>query len=143
MKLTQRIILITILPLIISTSVSAAIISEITSDQYFELTISKVQSLSKLTESEMRNPMDQLDFDALNEIVDNLEEDENIRQVLVLFPDGRLLTDGTDNDYNYGTTFEDKFIQNAITSNEESVTIENNIIRVSNSIILNEKIGVL
>ena len=41
MKLTQRIILITILPLIISTSVSAAIISEITSDQYFELTISK------------------------------------------------------------------------------------------------------
>lgn len=54
MKLTQRIILITILPLIISTSVSAAIISEIASDQYFELTISKVQSLSKLTESEMR-----------------------------------------------------------------------------------------
>ena len=143
MKLTQRIILITILPLIISTSVSATIISEITSDQYFELTISKVQSLSKLTESEMRNPMDQLDFDALNEIVDNLEEDENIRQVLVLFPDGRLLTDGTDNDYNYGTTFEDKFIQNAITSIEESVTIENNIIRVSNSIILNEKIGIL
>ena len=91
----------------------------------------------------MRNPMDQLDFDALNEIVDNLEEDENIRQVLVLFPDGRLLTDGTDSDYNYGTTFEDKFIQNAITSNEESVIIENNIIRVSNSIILNEKIGVL
>ena len=122
MKLTQRIILITILPLIISTSVSAAIISEITSDQYFELTISKVQSLSELTESEMRNPMDQLDFDALNEIVDNLEEDENIRQVLVLFPDGRLLTDGTDNDYNYGTTFEDKFIQNAIARNEEAIT---------------------
>lgn len=143
MKLTQRIILITILPLIISTSVSAAIISEITSEQYFELTISKVQSLSKLTESEMRNPMDQLDFDALNEIVDNLEEDENINQVLVLFPDGRLLTDGTDSDYNYGTTFEDKFIQNAIAINEETITIENTIIRVSNSIILNEKIGIL
>ena len=143
MKLTQRIILIVILPLIISTLVSVAIISEITSEQFFKLTISKVQALSKLTESEMRNPMDQLDVDALNEIVDNLEEDQNILQVLVLFPDGRLLTDGTDYDFNYGTTFEDEFIQNAITSNEEEMMIENDMIRVSNSIILNERIGIL
>ena len=143
MRLTQRIILIVILPVIISTSLSAAIISEITSDQFFELTISKVQSLSKLTESEMRNPMDQLDFDALNEIVDNLEEDENILQVLVLFPDGRLLTDGTDYDYNYGTTFEEKFIQNAITSNDETTIVEDDMIRVSYPITLNEKIGIL
>ncbi|WP_428326319.1 ATP-binding protein [Nitrosopumilus sp.] len=143
MKLTQRIILIVILPLIISTLVSAAIISEITSEQFFKLTISKVQALSKLTESEMRNPMDQLDVDALNEIVDNLEEDQSVLQVLVLFPDGRLLTDGTDYDFNYGTTFEDEFIQNAITSNEEEIMIENDMIRISNSIILNERIGIL
>lgn len=143
MRLTQRIILIAVLPLIISTSVSAAIITEITNDQLFESTISKVQSLCRLTESEMRNPMDQLDFDALNEIVDNLEEDESILQVLVLFPDGRLLTDGTDSDYNYGRTFEDKFIQNAIKSNEETITVEGDIIRASKPIILNEKIGVL
>ena len=143
MKLTQRIILITIIPLITSTSVSAAIITEITNEQLFESTISKIQSLCQLTESEMRNPMNQLDFDALNEIVDNLEEEENILQVLVLFPDGRLLTDGTDYDYNYGTVFEDEFINNAILSNEEAVKVEENTIRVSKSIVLNEKIGVL
>ena len=62
--------------------------------------------------------------------------------MLILFPDGSLLTDGTDYDYNYGTTFEDEFIQDEY-SNEEVNKIEKKIIRVSKPIVLNEIIGIL
>ncbi len=143
MKLNQKIILISIMPLIISTSVVTVIITEITNDDLFDSSISHIKSLCELTENQMRNPMNNLDIDQMNEIIDNLENQEGIIQVLVLFPDGRLLTDGTDNDFNYGTTFEDNFIQKSIVSSEELLILENNMIRVSKPIILHEKIGIL
>jgi len=143
MKLNQKIILIAILPLIVSTSFVTIIIAEITNDELFDSSISHIKSLCQLTENEMRNPMNNLDVDKLNEIIDHLEEQEGILQVLVLFPDGRLLTDGTDNDFNYGTMFEDKFIQKSITSSEDMLVIEGDVIRASKPIILNEKIGIL
>ena len=143
MKLNQRIILITIIPLIISTSVSTIIITEIATWQLFESTIMKVEALSKLMASEMRNPMSNLDIDAINELIDNLEENKDVHQVLVFYPDGRLFTDGTDDDFNYGMIFEDEFVQNALASDKEIVLIENDIIRNSKPIILNEKIGII
>ena len=143
MKLNQKIILISIIPLIISTSVVTVIITEMTNDDLFDSSISHIKSLCELTENQMRNPMNNLDIDQMNEIIDNLENQEGIIQVLVLFPDGRLLTDGTDNDFNYGTTFEDNFIQKSIVSSEELLILENNMIRVSKPIILHEKIGIL
>lgn len=143
MKLNQKIILISIMPLIISTSVVTVIITEMTNDDLFDSSISHIKSLCELTENQMRNPMNNLDIDQMNEIIDNLENQEGIIQVLVLFPDGRLLTDGTDNDFNYGTTFEDNFIQKSIVSSEELLILENNMIRVSKPIILHEKIGIL
>ena len=143
MKLTQRIILITIIPLIVATSGSAIITTEIIDKELFDLAISNIKSLCQLTESEMRNPMNDLDVDKLNEIIDHLEKQEEVIQVLVLFPDGRLLTDGTDDDFNYGIILEDKFIQQSIKSNKELMIIENGIIRASKPITLNEKIGIL
>ncbi|MBC8516013.1 MAG: HAMP domain-containing histidine kinase [Nitrosopumilus sp.] len=143
MKLNQKIILISIIPLIISTSVVTVIITEMTNDDLLDSSISHIKSLCELTENQMRNPMNNLDIDQMNEIIDNLENQEGIIQVLVLFPDGRLLTDGTNNDFNYGTTFEDNFIQKSIVSSEELLILENNMIRVSKPIILHEKIGIL
>jgi len=143
MKLNQKIILIAIIPLIISTSTVSIIITEITNDELFDSTISHIKSLCQLTENEMRNPMNNLDIDKLNEIIDHLEDQEGILQVLVFFPDGRLLTDGTDNDFNYGTILQDDFIQKSIVSSEDLLVIEGDVIRASKSIILNEKIGVL
>lgn len=58
--------------------------------------------------------------------------------MLILFPDGRLLTDGTDYDYNYGTTFEDDFIQSMINSKDEKMEIKETMIRAAKPIILNE-----
>jgi len=143
MKLNQKIILIAIIPLIISTSVASIIITQITNEELFDSSISHIKSLCQLTENEMRNPMNNLDVDKLNEIIDHLEKQEGILQVLVFFPDGRLLTDGTDNDFNYGTIVEDSFIQQSIASSEELLIIEDNVIRASKPIILNEKIGIL
>ena len=143
MKLNQKIILISIIPLIISTSAVTVIITEMTNDDLFDSSISHIKSLCELTENQMKNPMNNLDIDAMNEIIDHLEDQEGILQVLVLFPDGRLLTDGTDNDFNYGTIFEDDFIQKSIDSSEELLILENSVIRVSKPIILHEKIGIL
>jgi signal transduction histidine kinase len=143
MKLSQKIILAAIVPLLISTSVSTIIITDHTNDELFDSTISHIRSLCELTENQMRNPMNNLDIDQLNEIIDHLEEQEGILQVSVFFPDGRLLTDGTDNDYNYGIILEEEFIQRAITSNIELMQVNDNEIRLSKPIILNEKIGIL
>ena len=143
MKLNQKIILIAILPLFISTSVSTIIITEHTNDELFNSTILHIKSLCELTENEMRNPMNNLDIDKLNEIIDHLEEQKGILQVSVFFPDGRLLTDGSDSDFNYGLILEDEFIQRAIISNIELMQINDNEIRLSKPIILNEKIGIL
>ncbi len=109
----------------------------------FESTITKVEVLCELMASEMRNPMSNLDIDTINEIIDNLEENKDVLQVLVFFPDGRLFTDGTDNDFNYEMIFEDEFVQKTIASNEETLLIENDIIRNSKPIVLNEKIGII
>ena len=143
MKLNQKIILVAIVPLLISTSISTIIITEHTNDELFNSTILHIKSLCELTEKEMRNPMNNLDIDKLNEIIDHLEEQKGILQVLIFFPDGRLLTDGTDNDFNYGLILEDEFVQRAIISNIELMQINDNEIRLSKPIILNEKIGIL
>ena len=143
MRLNQKIILIAILPLIISTSSVTIIITEITNDELFDSSISHIKSLCQLTENEMRNPMNNLDIDKLNEIIDHLEDQEGIIQVLVLFPDGRLFTDGSDKDFNYGTIMEDEFIQKSITASDDLLIIEEGMIRASKPIILNEKIGIL
>jgi signal transduction histidine kinase len=143
MKLNQKIILIAVLPLIISTSSVTIIIAGITNEELFDSSITHIKSLCQLTENEMRNPMNNLDIDKLNEIIDHLEEQEGILQVLVFFPDGRLLTDGTDNHFNYGTILEDEFIQKSIASYEELLIIDGDVIRASKPIILNEKIGIL
>ena len=143
MRLNQKIILIAILPLIISTSSVTIIITEITNDELFDSSISHIKSLCQLTENEMRNPMNNLDIDKLNEIIDHLEDQEGIIQVLVLFPDGRLFTDGSDKDFNYGTIMEDEFIQKSITASDDLLIIEEGMIRASKPIILNEKIGIV
>lgn len=143
MELNHKIILVVIILLLISTSITALIITEFTKDELFDSTISHIKSLCQLTENEMRNPMNNLDVDKLNEIIDHLEEQSGVLGVLVLFPDGRLLTDGTDDDFNYGIILQDEFIQKSIVSNQELLEIENDVIRASKPIILNEKIGIL
>lgn len=143
MKLNQRIILVSIIPLIISTLIISGIIAYFISNELFDSTLSKIEALCDLAESQMQNPMNNLDVDELNEIIDNLENEENIIQVLVLFPDGRLLTDGTDDDFNYGKIIEDDFVQMAIFENDKMIMIEDSVIYASKPISLNEKIGIL
>ncbi|AJW71474.1 sensor histidine kinase [Nitrosopumilus adriaticus] len=143
MNLNSKLVLIAIIPVLIATSLTSIIIAEFTSRDLFDSTISKIKSLCDLTESEMRNPMNNLDVDELNEIIDNLEKEKNILQVLVLFPDGRLFTDGTDDDYNFGKVIEDEFIQTSILEDKEMLLVEDDVIYASKPIMLNEKIGIL
>ena len=143
MNLNSKLVLITIIPIIIATSLTSIIIAEFTTRELFDSAISKIKALCDLTESEMRNPMNNLDVDELNELIDNLETEKNILQVLVLFPDGRLFTDGTDDDYNFGKVLEDAFIQTSILEDKEMLLVEDDVIHASKPIMLNEKIGIL
>ena len=143
MNLNSKLVLITIIPIIIATSLTSIIIAEFTTRELFDSAISKIKALCDLTESEMRNPMNNLDVDELNELIDNLETEKNILQVLVLFPDGRLFTDGTDDDYNFGKVLEDEFIQTSILEDKEMLLVEDDVIHASKPIMLNEKIGIL
>ena len=143
MNLNSKLVLITIIPIIIATSLTSIIIAEFTTRELFDSAISKIKALCDLTESEMRNPMNNLDVDELNELIDNLEKEKNILQVLVLFPDGRLFTDGTDDDYNFGKVLEDEFIQTSILEDKEMLLVEDDVIHASKPIMLNEKIGIL
>lgn len=143
MNLNSKLVLITIIPVLIATSLTSIIIAEFTTRDLFDSSISKIKALCDLAESEMRNPMNNLDFDALNELVDNLEKEKNVLQVLVLFPDGRLFTDGSDADYNFGKILEDEFIQTSILEDKEMMLVEDDVIHASKPIMLNEKIGIL
>ena len=54
----------------ISTSVVTIIITEMTNEDLFDSSISHIKSLCELTENQMKNPMNNLDIDAMNEIID-------------------------------------------------------------------------
>lgn len=143
MKLRHQSLLITVVPIIIFAFVLILLNFTITQEQLIEHTLQDLRIMSQLASHEMVNPVYNLDVDKLNEIIDGLELDENVVQVLVLLPEGNVLTDGTDENRFYDTTPNDSFFNKAINSNDEFYVIADGLIRYSTPIMLNEKIGML
>jgi signal transduction histidine kinase len=83
MKLNQKIILLSIIPLIISTSVVTIIITEMTNEELFDSSISHIKSLCELTENQMKNPMNNLDIDAMNEIFFQMVDYSQTEQIMI------------------------------------------------------------
>lgn len=143
MNLRHQSLLITVVPIIIFAFVLVLLNFTITQEQLIEHTLQDLRIVSRLASHEMVNPVYNLDVDKLNEIIDGLELDKNVVQVLVLLPNGDVLTDGTDENRFYGTTPDDSFFNKTINTNEEFHIIEDGLIRYSTPIMLNEKIGML
>ncbi|KER06342.1 Sporulation kinase C protein [Marine Group I thaumarchaeote SCGC AAA799-E16] len=143
MKLAQRTIFFVLLPIIFFSIIMIVFNHTVLSELLIEQEIEEVTLLAQLASYEMTNPMYNLDIDKLNEIIDGLELQEDVLQVLVLYPDGRVLTDGTDEDYNYGNILHDEFLNTPNIIDEKQIMITDNLIRFSIPIILNEPIGII
>lgn len=144
MKLNQRTALLVVIPLILFAVTMGIVDYSFIHEEFMEFAINDVQSIGQIASLEMKNPMYNLDVDKLNEIIDSLESQQNIIRFLVLYPDGRILTDGTDHpDEGYGSILDDDFIKNSVISDEQQILVESNLIRFSTPIILNEKIGII
>ena len=140
MRLSQRTLFLVLLPTIIFAILLTTINHVTHSEHIHEITIHKVKLLSQVSAYEMVNPMYNLDVDKLNEIIDGVEEQDEVIQVLVLHPDGRVLTDGTDESPNYGNILHNDSITDTST---EQIFILDNSIRLFTPIVLNEHIGTI
>jgi signal transduction histidine kinase len=99
-------------------------------------------SLVSLASSELRNPLYFLDLDGLEHAVQNIKQDPNVQSVYVMFPDGRIITDGTPENKNYNKTINDCLnIEASRPSGEPLVEIENDVLRVCAPVVITEKIG--
>jgi signal transduction histidine kinase len=143
MRLTLRTLLLVLLPIIIFSAIITISNNIIFSEILIGHEGREASLLLEFSAVEMVNPMYNLDRDRLNEIIDNLEDHEDVLQVLVLFPDGRVLTDGTDEDYNYGNVLHDDFLNSPNIANEKQVLFTDDLIRLSSPIILGETIGIV
>lgn len=114
----------------------------VTTSNLIDSALDDTIQLTAFIANEMRNPMYNLDVDKLNDIIDNLEQKEGVSQALVLFPDGRVLTDGSDNDY-YGLVSDDDFLLTSLSSDTFQTKVIDDYIRISMPIYLNEPIGFL
>lgn len=143
MNLSQRTLFFVIVPIVVFAVVMIVVNYSILSESLTEHEIHAVTSIIQVSAYEMINPMNNLDIDRLNEIIDGIESQKNILQVLVLHPDGRVLTDGSDDDYSFGNVLHDDFLNSPNAINEKQIMSTEDMIRVSIPITLNEPIGIL
>jgi signal transduction histidine kinase len=143
MKLTYKLIAIIIIPILIFATTYQISVFYIIENQTKELTLSEATSLIKLGSQEIRNPLYFLDVDATNEIIKNIELHPEVISISVLFPDGRIFTDGSSDNPNFNQIHQDKFTQESIKSNEIIYHFHEDYISISAPIVITEKIGML
>jgi signal transduction histidine kinase len=143
MKLTYKLITIIVIPILIFAATYQISVFFIIENQTKELTLSEVTSLIILGSQEIRNPLYFLDVDATNEIIKNMKVHPEVLSIQVLFPDGRIFTDGSSENPNFNQIHQDEFTQESIKSNEIIYHFHEDYIRISAPIVITEKIGIL
>jgi signal transduction histidine kinase len=144
LKLSHKLTLIVVIPVVVfSVSFGIAFYS-ITRDKMLEAYKNEAVSLVSLASSELRNPLYFLDLDELEHAVRNIKQNPNVRSVYVMFPDGRIITDGTPENKNYNKTLNDCLnIQASRPPDEPLVEIENDVLHVCAPAVITEKIGMV
>jgi signal transduction histidine kinase len=144
LKLSLKLTLIVVIPVIVfSVSFEIAFYS-ITRDKILEAYKNEAASLLSLASRELRNPLYFLDLDGLEHAVHNIKQNPNVQSIYVMFPDGRIITDGTPENKNYNKTLNDCLnIQANRPPDEPLVAIENDVLRVCAPVVITEKIGMV
>ncbi len=97
-----------------------------------------------LASRELRNPLYFLDLDGLEHTIQNIKQNPDIQSVYVMFPDGRIITDGTLENKHYNETLNDCIDTQARRSPDEPlVEIKNDVLHACAPIVITEKIGMV
>jgi signal transduction histidine kinase len=143
MKLTYKLITIIVIPILIFAITYQLSVYFIIENQTKELTLSEASSLITLGSQEIRNPLYFFDVDATNEIINNIKLHPEVISIVVLFPDGRIFTDGSSDNPDFHQIPNDEFTKKSIESNEIIHEFHKDFITISTPIVITEKIGIL
>jgi signal transduction histidine kinase len=144
LKLSHKLVLIVVVPVIIFSLVFEIAFYSISRDKMLEAYKDEAVSLILLASRELRNPLYFLDLDGLEHAIQNIKQNPDIQSVYVMFPDGRIITDGTLENRLYNETLNDCLNTQAKRSSDEPIVgIENDVLRVCAPIVITEKIGIV
>jgi len=105
--------------------------------------ISEAKSIIQLSSDEFRNSVYFLNYETINLQIENLQRNPLIENVMVMHPDGRIISDGTESNENFDVILKDDFILSSINSDNLNLEIGGDTIRLSTSIKIVDKIGIL
>ena len=144
LKLSHKLILIVVISVVIFSAIFEITFYSISRNQILERYKDEAVSLTLLASRELRNPLYFLHLDEIEYAIQNIKQNPDVQSVYVMFPNGRIITDGTMENKFYNQTLNDCLnIHDKISPDEPLVKIENDVLHVCVPIILTEKIGMV
>ena len=144
LKLSHKLILIVVISVVIFSAIFEITFYSISRNEILERYKDEAVSLTLLASRELRNPLYFLDLDEIEHAIQNIKQNPDVQSVYVMFPDGRIITDGTMENKYYNQTLNDCLnIHDRISPDEPLVKIENDVLHVCVPIIITEKIGMV
>jgi len=144
LKLSHKLILIVVISVVIFSAIFEITFYSISRNEILERYKDEAVSLTLLASRELRNPVYFLDLYEIEHVIQNIKQNPDVQSVYVMFPDGRIITDGTMENKFYNQTLTDCLnIHDRISPDDPLVKIENDVLHVCIPIIITEKIGMV
>ena len=144
MKLSHKLILIVVISVVIFSAIFVITFYSISRNDILERYKDEAVSLTLLASHELRNPLYFLHLDEIEHVIQNIKQNPDVQSVYVMFPDGRIITDGTMGNRYYNQTLNDCLnVRDRISPDEPLVKIDNYVLHVCIPIIISEKIGMV
>ena len=144
LKLSHKLILIVVISIVIFSAIFVITFYSISRNEILEKYKEEAVSLTLLASHELRNPLYFLHLDEIEHVIQNIKQDHDVQSVYVMFPDGRIITDGTMGNKYYNQTLNDCLnLHDRRSPDEPLVKIENDVLHVCIPIIISEKIGMV
>ena len=144
LKLSHKLILIVVISVVIFSAIFEITFYSISRNEILDRYKDEAVSLTLLASRELRNPVYFLDLYEIEHAIQNIKQNPDVQSVYVMFPDGRIITDGTMENKYYNQTLNDCLnLHDRISPDEPLVKIENDVLHVCVPIIITEKIGMV
>ena len=144
LKLSHKLILIVVISVVIFSAIFEITFYSISRNEILDRYKDEAVSLTLLASRELRNPVYFLDLYEIEHAIQNIKQNPDVQSIYVMFPDGRIITDGTMENKYYNQTLTDCLnIHDRISPDDPLVKIENDVLHVCIPIIITEKIGMV
>jgi len=142
-KLLYKLIVFAIIPVLLSMALFGAISYTLFKQELIKERTEEATSLIILSSDELRNPLYFLELNRLNDIISNLKKNPNIISVYIFDPDGKVITDGTQENKFFNQIQSDDFSKKAIKSDGILVEIHHDVLKISSPVTIKERIGTI